>query len=116
MVFYMPGIFLGGIILGAFVLGLAYRFLLMPVICWHFGEESRRDREAVRRRREFERRCYGALTCMFFSGVAGVARGIVSVPLPELSGIALAVQIAVLFVAGLFVWAAFNRWREPFED
>lgn len=115
-VFNLLTILVGGIILGSFALGLAYRFLFMPVICGHFGEESRRDREAARRRREFERYCYGALACLFFSSIAGVASGALSTLLPELSGIVLAVQITVLAVAGLFAWAAINRWREPFED
>ena len=113
---YLSGIFLGGIVLVALGLGLGYRFLLMPIICWHFGEEFRKDREAARRRREFERYCYGALTCMFFSCVAAVARGAEAVLIPDLSGIALAVQITVLFIVGLFAWAAINRWREPFGD
>jgi hypothetical protein len=113
---YIPSIFFGGIIMGAFVLGITYRFVLMPIICWHFGEESRRDCAAIRRRREFQRRCYSALACAFFSGVAGVARGVVSALIPELAEIVLAVQIGLLLLAGLFAWAAVNRWREPFED
>lgn len=113
---YFLGIVLVGIGLAAFTLGAAYRFLLMPVICGHFGEESRRDWEATRRRREFERNCYGVLTCLLFSGVAGAVRGVVSVLIPEISGIALGGQIALLVIAGVFGWAAINRWREPFAD
>ena len=113
---YIFGISLGGILLGALALGFAYRLWLMPVVCWHFGEESRRDREANRRRREFERHCYRTVTCIFISIVAGVARGVMDVLVPELSGIALAIQILVLLVAAVFGWAAFNRWREPFEE
>ncbi len=111
-------IVIGSIIIVSAGFGVAYRIWFRPPVCAHFGEEfpSRRDREATGRRRAFERRCGQAATFLFFSMVAGVARGIVSDLFPELSTIAVAAQIAFLVIAGLFVWAAISRWRAPLED
>jgi hypothetical protein len=81
-----------------------------------FGEESRRDYEAVRRRKEFESRCFNAIRAFCFACVAGVGRGILLVALPDVAVWALVAQIGALVVPGLFAWAAVIRWREPFAD
>jgi hypothetical protein len=100
----------------ALVVGACYAIFVSPFVRWHFGEESRRDYEARRRRKEFERRCAQCLGAIYFSGVAGVMRGALAVLAPDSVAWTWALQIGVLVVAGLFAWAAVNRWREPFEN
>jgi len=94
------------------VCGVVYRFVFGHIVRVRFGEESRRDSAARRRRRSFEWRCVQVCTWLYVSGVFGVIRGI----LPELSTWALAAQIVALIIAALFVWGATARWREPFAD
>ena len=105
-----------GLALVALLLGAGYRFFISPVVRFHFGEESRRDHEARRRRREFEQRCIQCLGAVYFSGAAGVVRGILSAVGAESVAWLWLVQIGALAIAGLFAWAAVNRWREPFEN
>lgn len=92
--------------------GVVYRSVFGCVVRIHFGEESRRDSEARRRRRSFEWRCGQACAWLYASGVFGVGRGIS----PELSLWSLAAQIVAVIIAALFIWGATARWREPFAD
>jgi hypothetical protein len=102
--------------LGAVVIGAFYRFILFPAVCFHFGETSRYDREARRRRRSFENRCAQALSWLYASTIAGTLCGVLSTAMPSIQVWALAAQIITFVVAGLFAWAAISRWREPYDD
>ncbi len=103
-------------VIGAAAFGAFYRFVLFPAVRFHFGETSRQDREARRRRRSFENRCIQALSWFYFSCVAGMMRGVLSVTMPSVERWALIAQLVMLIIAGLFVWAAISRWREPYEN
>lgn len=92
--------------------GGVYRILLARDIRRWFGEESRRDHDARRRRRLFEWRCGQVLVWFYICGVCGVVRGLV----PELLSWALGAQIVALNIAALFAWGATVRFREPFAD
>jgi hypothetical protein len=109
------GILLISVAVGSFALGAVYHFFIRPVVRIQFGEESRRDYEAIRRRKEFEHRCLNALGGIYSAGVAGVVRGILLVTMPNIAVWALVAQLGALGVAGLCAWAAIVRWREPFE-
>jgi hypothetical protein len=104
--------------LGPALLGLAYRRWLRPEVCMHFGEEFpyRRDRDAARRRRTFERRCGMAVGFLYFSGMAGFIRGLVSDSLPQISTVGIIAQASLLLAAVLSGWAAFSRWQAPLLD
>lgn len=90
--------------------GMVYRIVFARFVRTWFGEESRCDIEARRRRRSFEWRIGQALTWFYFSGMCGVFRDL----FPELSAWAWGAQIGTVVIAGLFVWGATTRWREPF--
>jgi hypothetical protein len=111
----VPGIILACIALGSALLGFAYRKWVRPGVCMRFGEEypSRTDREATRRRRSFEHRCYLAIAFLYASMVVGFIRGLLTEMLPELSTAGIITQVALFLVAGLFSWAAYARWRHP---
>ena len=114
----MPGAFsfvLIFVVIVSLAAGAAYRFWIQPAVCFHFGEEfrSRRDRDATRRRRSFERHCGRVAVCLFIAGTINAVAE-VGPPLPPL--ILIGGQIAALLIGALFLWAAIARWREPFED
>ncbi|WP_148218090.1 hypothetical protein [Opitutus terrae] len=94
------------------VVGVVYRLVFARFVRSWFGEESRRDYDARRRRRSFEWRCGQFFTWMYVSGACGVIRGM----LPEVSPLAIGAQIVALVIAGLFAWGAVVRWRAPFTD
>lgn len=112
---YLGSILIAGLISIFLGLGIVYRFVLLPFICLHFGEESRRDREAVRRRRQFEGFCRAALFAIAVSMCAGTFRAGLDNLIPELSRTAGVVQLGALLVAALLCWGAINRWRQPFD-
>lgn len=114
---FVPAVILASIVLGSALSGLAYRQWIRPSVCMHFGEEhpSRHDREATRRRRSFEYRCYLTIAFIYSSMIVGLVREFMTEMIPELSTIGIITQVALLLVAGLFTWAAYARWRAPFD-
>lgn len=112
---YLDSILVAGLISIFLLLGIAYRFVLLPFISLHFVEECRRDREAARRRRQFEGFCRAALFALaVFIGAGSFRSGLANL-VPELSWTAGAVQLGALLVAALFCWGAINRWLRPFD-
>jgi hypothetical protein len=112
------GSFIGLLVVLSLAFGFGYRTWVRVPVGLHFGEEypSRRDRAASARRRAFEWLCGQAMACVYFSGVAGTMSGFLSDRVAQLAHWAMAIQVGLLLIAGLLVWAAVNRWRAPFED
>jgi phosphate/sulfate permease len=101
------------LVVAAAAFGLLYRHFLQPAVRVHFGEEHRGDRDPRRHRRAFERSLGSALTCFYFSSTVHAVGGVVEfVP-----AWCLWVGSGLLFLIGAaFVYAAIQRWRDPFAD